>query len=95
VNDVLKKLSLLIGGVMFFISLVLGIISNNGVNGMVLFRALMVLFLSTMTVGIFFRYFAGILYNFVIQKMEENQEEADEVEEETLAAQEANRQPEV
>lgn len=94
-NDVLKKLSLLIGGVMFFISLVLGIISNNGVNGMVLFRALMVLFLSTMTVGIFFRYFAGILYNFVIQKMEENQEEADEVEEETLAAQEANRQPEV
>lgn len=81
-NDVLKQLSLLIGGVLFFIALVTGIVSNNGVNGEVLFRSLMVFFISTMTVGIFFRFFAGILYNFVVQKMEETRQEEAKLQEE-------------
>ena len=80
-NDVLKQLSLLIGGVMFFIALVIGIITHNGVDGEVLFRALMVFFISAMTIGIFFRYFAGILYNFVVQKMEETRKEEDALKE--------------
>ncbi|MDD2237688.1 MAG: hypothetical protein PHP44_04985 [Kiritimatiellae bacterium] len=80
-NDVLKQLSLLIGGVLFFLSLLTGIITHNGVSGEVLFRALMVFFISTMTIGIFFRFFAGVLYNFVVQKMDETRKEEAELQE--------------
>ncbi len=78
-SDLLRRMSLIIGGMLFFISLILGIVSHGGITGAVLFRSLMVLILGTMTVGIFFRFFSNILYNFVVEKMEESQQEADEL----------------
>lgn len=89
-NDVLKQLSLLIGGVLFFISLVTGIVTHNEVTGEVLFRALIVFFVSAMTVGIFFRFFAGILYNFVVQKMEETRQEEESLHEQEQKAKESS-----
>jgi len=79
-SDLLRRLSLIIGGMLFFVSLIFGILAHGGITGTVLFRSLMVLILSTMTIGIFFRYFANILYNFVVEKMEESQKETEELE---------------
>lgn len=92
-NDVLKQLSLLIGGILFFIALITGIMTHNGVNGEVLFRALMVFFISTMTVGIFFRFFAGVLYNFVVHKMEETRREEAELLEKDRELSRENTEP--
>lgn len=88
-------MSLLIGGVLFFLSLVTGIITHNGVSGEVLFRALIVFFISTMIVGIFFRFFAGVLYNFVVQKMDETRKEEAELREKDQELREeiANTEP--
>jgi hypothetical protein len=80
VNSVLKQLSLIAGAVVFFLMLLLGILSHDGVTWPVLFRAIMGFFITAITFGIFFRFFAGVLYNFVLDKMEETKRQTEELE---------------
>ncbi|NCD33591.1 MAG: hypothetical protein EOL87_09295 [Spartobacteria bacterium] len=70
-TDILKMISFIVGGVLFIISLALGMASNDGVTTDVAFRSIIVFIIGTTVTGIFFRFFASVLYNFVIERMEE------------------------
>jgi len=77
-SSVLKQLALLIGGLLFLVALGLGLMHGLPIP-VVLFRATMVFLIGSVAIGVFFRFFATILYNFVLDKMEDdrrNQENA-------------------
>ncbi len=69
-SSILKQLALLIGGILFLVALGLALLSGAPLLE-ALYRALIVLLLGSVAVALFFRYFAGILYKFVIERVTE------------------------
>ena len=69
-SSVLIQLSVLLGSVLFLLSL--GVALVNGVSLLTaLFRAVIVMCAGTVVSAAFFRFFLGVLYRFIDEKMME------------------------
>ena len=70
-NTILGNISIAIGGILFVIVLVIGF--ARGVPILVaVFRASIVMCISSAVVAVFFRFFSSVLYKFVAEKVQEN-----------------------
>jgi len=69
-NSVLVQLSLMIGTVLFLLALGLAMMNNMPMST-ALFRAIIVMCVGTVVSAGFFRFFVGILYRFIDEKLKE------------------------
>jgi len=67
-SNVLKQLSVAIGGLLFVVVLVVGFLLDIPLAVSV-FRATVVMCISSIVVALFFRFFAGVLYRFVAEQI--------------------------
>ena len=77
-NSVLRKIAVGIGGMLFLASLAMMLL--NGVSVLTaLWRAAMIMVLSSIVVSLFFQYFARVLYRFIEEQRRIQEEEAAKV----------------
>jgi hypothetical protein len=69
-NSALVQLSLMIGTVLFLLALGLAMMNNMPMTT-ALFRAIIVMCVGTVVSAGFFRFFVGILYRFINEKLKE------------------------
>ena len=69
-NSALVQLSLMIGTVLFLLALGLAMMNNMPMST-ALFRAIIVMCVGTVVSAGFFRFFVGILYRFIDEKLKE------------------------
>lgn len=66
-NSALVQISIAIGFLLFTISLVVGLLTNQPLFTAV-WRALMVMLLGSISVTLFFRFFAHVLFRFIAEQ---------------------------
>lgn len=79
-NSALHKIAVAIGFVLFVISLVTGLLRDVPLLS-ALFRALMVLMVSSVLISLFFQFFARVLYSFIEEQRRIQAAEAAKTEE--------------
>ncbi|OGV65237.1 MAG: hypothetical protein A2283_05440 [Lentisphaerae bacterium RIFOXYA12_FULL_48_11] len=67
-SNVLKQLSVAIGGLLFVVVLIVGFLLDIPLAVSV-FRATVVMCVGSIVVALFFRFFAGVLYRFVAEQI--------------------------
>ena len=67
-SNVLKQLSVAVGGILFVVVLVMGLCLDIPLL-VAVFRATVVMCVGSIIVAVFFRFFAGVLYRFVAEQI--------------------------
>lgn len=69
-NSILGQLAVVLAGIIFVVALLLGL--SHGVPLLAaILRAAAVMCFSAMVIAVFFRYFTGVLYRFIAERMQQ------------------------
>ena len=87
-NSVLVHIAVAVGFVVFLIALAIGLIQEVPLLS-ALYRALMIMVLSSVVVTLFFQFFARVLYGFIAEQQRANAAEAEKQEADKKAKQQS------